>query len=88
MSRIPNRKEAIPGARYRVCPWYDIYKPPGSTLVGYGLDEKQQGSRRYQPIAWHGTATPWETLAEARTKVAEINDSAQRAQAKKVINQS
>lgn len=87
MSRIPNRTEAIPGARYRVCPWYDIYKD-GAPIVGYGLDEKQQGRPRYQPVAWRGTATPWETLAEARTKVAEINDSAQRAQAKKVINQS
>lgn len=78
MSRIPNRTNATPGARYRVCPWYDIYKD-GAPIVGYGLDEKAEGQRRYSPIAWRGSPTPWKTLAEARTKVAELNEAAQRA---------
>ena len=78
MSRIPNRTEAIPGARYRVCPWSNIYEP-GAPVVGYGLEEKALGKRRYDPVGWHGKAMPWPGLAEARAAVAVINEAAQRA---------
>ena len=79
MSKIPNRTEAQTGARYRVSPWSDIYKP-GAPVVGYGLSEKLQGTRRYMPIGWNGEAHPWATLAEARTEVAKLNAAAQQKQ--------
>lgn len=72
MGAIPNRTEAIHGARYRVCAWSNLYAS-GVPVVGYGLDEKFPGSRRYKPVAWKGDAMPWKTLAEARQAVAEIN---------------
>lgn len=72
MVAIPNRTAAVQGARYRVCTWSDIYKK-GDPVIGYGLDEKLPGSRRYRPVAWKGDAMPWKTLAEARQAVAEIN---------------
>ena len=73
MASIPNRTEAIQGARYRVCPWSDIYKKD-APVAGYGLDEKGPGEHRYKPVAWKGKAMPWETLAEARHAVSEINE--------------
>ena len=84
MSRIPNRVAPAPGARYRVCPWHDIYdvdahgKPK---LAGYGLGEKPAGARHYLPVAWKGDVHPWPTLQEARAAVEQINAEARRAAA-------
>lgn len=72
MGAIPNRTEATQGARYRVCTWSTLYKK-GIPVVGYGLDEKAPGARRYKPVAWKGEAMPWKTLAAARQAVDEIN---------------
>lgn len=72
---IQNRDVPIYGARYRVCPWHDIGANP-ARIVGYGLDEKAPGARRYTPVGWKGAAQPWGTLAQAQQAVAEINKQA------------
>lgn len=82
MASIRNIAQATAGAVYRVCPWRDSSQD-GAPVAGYGLDEKKPGARRYTPVAWQGTATPWATLAAARVAVGQINADAQRAQAQK-----
>ena len=76
MSSIINRTKVVPGAKYRVCPWYDCYKP-GAPLVGYGVSEKLLGKPRYLPIGWNGQIHPWAKLPEARGAVESMNAAAQ-----------
>lgn len=82
MASIPNRTKPIAGAKYRVATWHDITKRDeqmNPELVGFGLQEKQAGKKRYQLVAWCLDITPWKTRKEADEAVKRLNEQASAA---------
>lgn len=80
MASIPNRTTPIAGAKYRESTWHTMVRGT-PRLLGYGLEERQLGQRRYALVAWNGQAYPFETLAEARNKAKQLNEQASTAAA-------
>lgn len=72
-------KQRIAGSRFRPVHWSDIGKP-GAPIVGWGLEQKAAGQRRYKPVGWNGQVHPFDSKKEAQTKCDELNDLAKEQQ--------
>lgn len=67
--------QRIAGSKFRPVHWSDISKP-GAPIIGWGLDEKKAGERRYKPVGHDGQIHPFATKAEAQAKCNELNAAA------------
>ncbi len=76
MSTITSRLGAMKGAKYRPVHWHDLYRPDKG-VIGWGIEEKQAGRRRYVPVGWKGQVHPFSSKAEAAELCAHLNAEAQ-----------
>lgn len=67
--------ERCKGSKFRPVHWSDISKP-GAPIVGWGLEEKPRGKRRYIPRGYNGEAHPFKSKAEAQKVCNYLNEQA------------
>lgn len=60
-------------ARFRPVDWCDINKP-GAPIVGWGIERKLNGDRRYKPVGYNGLICPFKTKKEAQAVCNELNN--------------
>lgn len=60
------------GSKFRPVHWSDISKP-GAPIIGWGIEEKPAGCRRYTPRGFRGELHPFKTKAEANAICAQLN---------------
>lgn len=66
---------SIKGAKFRPVDWSDLSKP-GAPVIGWGIERKAPGERRYKPVGYMGKIHPFKTKAEAAAKCRELNKEA------------
>ena len=67
--------EHCKGSKFRPVHWSDISKP-GCPIVGWGLEEKPDGKRRYIPRGYNGEVHPFKSKQEAQTICDSLNEQA------------
>lgn len=60
------------GSKFRPCTYHEI-TPTGAVLVGWGLEEKPSGKRRYEPRGFRGELHPFKTEEEANAVCSALN---------------
>jgi hypothetical protein len=58
--------------KFRPVDWSDISKP-GAPIVGWGIERKKQGERRYRPVGYNGEIHPFKTKQEAQQVCDQLN---------------
>jgi len=67
--------ERCKGSKFRPVHWSDISKP-GAPIIGWGLEEKPAGQRRYIPRGWDGKVCPFTSKKEAQGICDQLNAQA------------
>lgn len=61
--------------KFRPVSWSDIYLP-GAPIVGWGIERKKAGERRYRPVGYLGEIHPFTTKKEAQAVCNQLNSPA------------
>ena len=82
MTTVKNVPITLPahcaGSKFRPVHWSDI-SGPKARIVGWGIEEKPAGRRRYELRALDGQIHPFKTEAEAKAACVSLNEQAQAA---------
>ncbi len=70
VGRRDQLKEVLPPGilrhdKYRPVSWSDISEP-GAPILGWGIERKQAGERRYKPVGYQGSIHPFKTKKAAQ----------------------
>lgn len=63
------------GSKFRPVHWHDI-QSGAAVLIGWGIEEKPPGQRRYTPRGYRGQLHPFKTKGEAQKVCDELNAQA------------
>lgn len=63
------------GSKFRPVHWCDISKP-NAPVIGWGIEEKPAGARRYIPRGYGGEVHPFASKAEAQKVCDDLNAQA------------
>ena len=58
--------------KFRPVSWSDITKP-GAPIIGWGIERKRVGERRYTPVGYQGEVHPFKTKNDAHVLCDELN---------------
>lgn len=59
-------------AKFRPVNWADINQP-GAPIIGWGIERKLDGERRYKPVGYNGEIHPFKTKKEAQAVCNDLN---------------
>lgn len=69
--------ERFAGAKFRPVSW-DRITSKGAKRVGFGIEAKRVGSRRYTPVGYQGKVHPFNSEREARKVCERLNEIAKK----------
>lgn len=58
--------------KFRPVNWADINQP-GAPIIGWGIERKKDGERRYKPVGYNGEIHPFKTKKEAQAVCINLN---------------
>lgn len=67
-------------AKFRPVHWSDVNQP-GAPIIGWGIERKADGERRYKPVGYKGEIHPFKTKDEAQAVCKKLNSEAKGEQA-------